>query len=155
MKHLTVLLFLIFIGTLTSACACAFHSEKAISTREAAKRIGEEVNVTGKVTQAFVCKGSPGRPWKLILDEPESPFVVMIPREYLKKWENRDVKKRFLGQKIIARGTVNRYRGLPEITVARHFWILTTKEMQELLAKYKGKKYEHKVGAKDEDGGEK
>ena len=132
MKILITLLLAII--SISQAYPCAFHQEKPINTRQAARRIGEEVNVTGKVTSALRCKKSPGKPWKLILDENKSPFVVMIPSEFTKKWKQNPIE-RFHGKTIIARGTVTQYQGRPELTVARHFWILTREEMRALKAK--------------------
>ncbi len=129
----TLITILLFNILLSQALPCAFHQEKPISTRRAAQKLGQEVNVMGKVTACFQCAKTPGKPWKLILDENKSPFVVMIPSEFTKKWKQNPIE-RFHGKTIIARGTVTQYQGRPKLTVARHYWILTREEMRALKA---------------------
>ena len=84
---------------------------------EAAEHIGENATVCGTVSGGYYAKSSRGKPTFINLDGkyPNQEFTVVI-------WnENRAAfgkpEKAYRNQKICVTGTIDSYRGIPQIEV--------------------------------------
>ena len=114
MKRLRLLLFLpIYVGLLSTTFA-----QETITPQDAAKYIGQQKTVYGKVTHAYFAapyKGQLtflnfGRPY------PDQTFTVLIWGSDRGKFE-KPPERLYLGKEICVTGMIKSYRGKPEIIV--------------------------------------
>ncbi len=108
---LTVILFLLAISSLT-------YSSDIISPEQAINHVGEHGTVCGNVASSHFAYRSKGQPTFLNLNRPypNQVFTVLIWGSDRKHFPNAP-EDFYRNQRICVTGTIEQYRGIPEIIV--------------------------------------
>ena len=109
---------LFFVAVLVGSVPIAAYSQDTITTEEAAKFLGQQKTVCGKVVSSHYAARSKGKPTFINLDKPylNEVFTVLIWGSARGKFE-KPPQEMYAGKEVCVTGMIKRYHGHPLIIV--------------------------------------
>jgi micrococcal nuclease len=112
--------FLLFVALLVGSVSTVAYSQDTITPEDAAKFIGQQKTVCGKVASSHYAARSRGQPTFINLDKPypNEVFTVLIWGSDRGKFE-KPPEEMYAGKEVCVTGMIKSYQGRPEIIVGQ------------------------------------